>query len=71
MAAPVALGRLPWRGEELARPSPSDPTGPRQHEIQAYLIAAAVNLKRPAAALFARILGLLLLMHPLNLMDET
>lgn len=40
-------------------------------KIQAYLTAAAVNLKRLAAALFDRFLGLLLLMHPLNLADET
>ncbi|TIX85242.1 MAG: IS5/IS1182 family transposase, partial [Mesorhizobium sp.] len=40
-------------------------------KIQAYLTAAAVNLKRLAAALFDRFLGLLLLMHPLNLVDET
>ncbi|WP_352503572.1 hypothetical protein [Mesorhizobium sp. M0012] len=40
-------------------------------KIQAYLTAAAVNLKRLAAALFDRFPGLLLLMHPLNLVDET
>lgn len=54
---------LPWRGEELARPSPSDPMGLANMKIQAYLTAAAVNLKRLAAALFDRFLGLLLLMH--------
>ncbi|RUW78304.1 MAG: hypothetical protein EOS20_27660 [Mesorhizobium sp.] len=38
--------------------------------IQTELTAAAVNLKR-TAALFDRFLGLLLLMHALNLVDET
>ena len=40
------------RGEDLARSRARRQTRPRNMKIQVYLTAAAVNLKRLAAALF-------------------
>ena len=55
----VALGGLPRRGEDPARTGEGGAPWTRQYKkIQSYLTASAVNLKRLAAAVAARIFAL-------------
>ena len=69
-APPLALGRLPRRGEDMARPRARRAARPANMRIQAFLTAAAINLKRLAAAFYAFIAAAIVLTASLSIRNR-